>query len=485
MRKAVLMTVESDKVIIDKKLLKSKKVLVCGLQRSGMDAAEFLIGSGAELTVSDIKKPEELKVQIEKLNSLCGSVRYELGYHLNETFAAQELIVVSPGVACDSPFLLHAVSKGVKVVSEIEFASWYSPAPYAAITGTNGKTTTTTLVYEILKNANIFDKVYIGGNIGTAFSGFAGSLSPKDAVVLEISSFQMEFALSFSPRAAALLNITEDHLNRHHDMKTYIEMKTRVFQNQKKNDCAVINADDPIVFDLKDKIKSKVYTFSVTDDGSNDAFVSGGYLLLKTASGKALQVIKTSEIGIIGRHNLSNAAAAAALCYYGFGAAPEVIADTLKKFRGVRHRLEFIADIGGVSFYNDSKATNEDSTKVALASFKTPVILIAGGSDKGSDFSSLSSCVLNSSVKKVLLIGEVRDIIKGALARRGFGRAQTAETLEECVTAAFMEALPGDTVLLSPACASLDMFKNYEHRGDVFAAEVNKIKAARDKNSAR
>ncbi len=476
------MTGESAKtVIVEKPLLKSKKVLVCGLQRSGMDAAAFLIDNGAELTVSDIKKPEELKEQIKKLNSLSGGVRYELGYHSNETFAAQELIVVSPGVACDSPFLLHAASKGVKVVSEIEFASWYSRAPYAAITGTNGKTTTTTLVYEILKNAAIFDKVYIGGNIGTAFSGFAGALRPDDAAVLEISSFQMELASGFSPRAAALLNITEDHLNRHHDMKTYIEMKMRVFKNQKTTDCAIINADDPIVFGQKDKIKSKVYTFSVTDDGVNDVFIAGGYLVLKTPSGEALQIIKTSEIGIIGVHNLSNAAAAAALCYYGFGAGPEVIADTLRKFRGVRHRLEFIADIGGVSFYNDSKATNEDSTKVALASFKTPVILIAGGSDKGSDFSSFSSCVLNSSVRKVFLIGEVRDRIKGALAHRGFDSACTAETLEECVAAAFAESVPGDTVLLSPACASLDMFKNYEHRGDVFAAEVNKLKGGRAK----
>jgi UDP-N-acetylmuramoylalanine--D-glutamate ligase len=470
--------------MIDKNILKSKKVLVCGLARSGMDAAAFLIDNGAELTVSDIKKPEELKEQIEKLNSLSGSVCYELGYHLNETFAAQDLIVVSPGVACDSPFLLHAASKGVKVVSEIEFASWYARAPYAAITGTNGKTTTTTLVYEILKNASIFNKVYIGGNIGTAFIKFADSLGPNDAAVLEISSFQMELASKFAPRAAALLNITEDHLNRHGDMKTYTEMKMRVFQNQKETECAVINADDPIVFGQKDNIKSKVYTFSVTGGASNDAFIDGGYLVLKTAGGGTLRVIKTSEIGIIGRHNLSNAAAAAALCYYGFGAAAEVIADTLRKFRGVRHRLEFIADIGGVSFYNDSKATNEDSTKVALASFKTPVILIAGGSDKGSDFNSLSSCVLNSSVRKVFLIGEVRDLIKGALARRGFDSARTAATLEECVAAAFAEAVPGDTVLLSPACASLDMFKNYEHRGEVFTAGVNKLKGGRDKSSA-
>jgi len=462
--------------MIEKESLKSKKVLVCGLARSGTDAAAFLIANGADLTVSDIKKPEELKEQIAKISRLSNSVRYELGYHLNETFASQELIVVSPGVACDSPFLLHAASKGVKVVSEIEFASWYSRAPYAAITGTNGKTTTATLVYEILKNSAIFDKVYIGGNIGTAFSGFAGSLSANDAAVLEISSFQMELASEFAPRAAALLNIAEDHLNRHGDMKTYIEMKMRVFKNQKETDCAVINADDAVVLGLKDKIKSKVYTFSVNGAASCDAFIDGGFLALKAAGGNALRIIKTSEIGIIGRHNLSNAAAAAALCYYGFGAPAQAIADTLKKFKGVRHRLEFIARIGGVSFYNDSKATNEDSTKVALASFKTPVILIAGGSDKGSDFSFLSECVVNSSVRKVMLIGQVRDIIKGALARRGFDSVGMADSLEECVKKAFFEAVAGDTVLLSPACASLDMFKNYEQRGEVFAAQVEKLK---------
>lgn len=458
--------------------LKSKRVLVCGLQRSGMDAAAFLLRNGARVTVSDIKKPEELGEQIAKLGALGGDIRYELGFHSEETFAAQDLIVLSPAVPCDSPFVLHALSKGVKVVSEVEFASWYSRAPYAAITGTNGKTTTTTLVYEILKNSNIFEKVYVGGNIGVAFAGFAASMTPRDAAVLEISSFQMEFAEKFAPRAAALLNITEDHLNRHHDMGTYTRMKMRVFQNQKSSDVAVLNADDAAVMAERDKIISKCFTFTVTSDASCDVFVEGGYLMIKTAGGPAEKIIKTSDIGIIGRHNLSNAAAAAALCHYGFGAAPEKIAETLKSFRGVHHRLEFVEEIGGVKFYNDSKATNEDSTKVALASFSGPVALIAGGSEKGSDYSALSADVLRSSVRKVFVLGQVREKIKDALGRSGFAEVEVCDTLEDCVARAFAASTPGWTVLLSPACASLDMFKNYEHRGEVFIEAVRKLKTA-------
>ncbi|HPG59597.1 MAG TPA: UDP-N-acetylmuramoyl-L-alanine--D-glutamate ligase [Candidatus Wallbacteria bacterium] len=464
---------------IDAASLKSKKVLVCGLQRSGMDAADFLIKCGACLTVSDIKKPDELKEQLARLEKLSKEIRFELGFHSEETFASQDLIVLSPAVACDSPFVLHALSKGVKVVSEVEFASWFARAPYAAITGTNGKTTTTTLVYEILKSSKLFDKVYIGGNIGIAFAGFADSLTPRDAAVLEISSFQMEFADTFAPRASALLNVTEDHLNRHHDMKTYMEMKMRVFQNQKSSDCAVLNADDPLVIAEKGRIKSRCYTFSVNAGSGADVFAEDGYLQIKTAGGGLEKIIKTSQIGIIGAHNLSNAAAAAAMCHYAFGVEPQTIAETLRNFKGVHHRLELVAEINGVAFYNDSKATNEDSARVALRSFTRPVLLIAGGSDKGSDFSSLASEVLKSSVKKVYVIGQVREKIIEALARKGFSNTEALGGLEECVTKAFSEAQPGEAVLLSPACASLDMFKNYEHRGEVFIEQVVKIKSGR------
>ncbi len=463
--------------------LKSKNVLVCGLALSGVEAAAFLARNGANVSVTDIKTAGELSDNIEKLGAFSDNINYELGTHSKEMFERQDLIIVSPGVACDSRYLKYALDSGVRVVSEVEFASWFTAAPYAAVTGTNGKTTTTTLVYEILKKSDMFDKVYIGGNIGVAFSKFAAEAGISDVSVLEISSFQMEFASSFSPRAAALLNITEDHLNRHHDMRTYIDMKMRVFQNQQKNDCAVINACDPLVMERKSDIRSRVYSFAARGPEFNDkadVFVRDGSLWLKEESGEPAEVIKTSEIGIIGLHNLANSAAAAALCRYGFGAPLEAITCVLKNFRGVRHRLEFIADIGEVSFYNDSKATNEDSTKVALASFKKPVILIAGGSDKGSDFHNFACDITASSVKKIFLIGQVREKIKEVLMRRGFNNVTAADTLEECVEKAFYEARRGDVVLLSPACASLDMFKNYEQRGDIFAACVNKLKKAHD-----
>lgn len=457
---------------------RSKKVLVCGLQRSGMDAAALLLKCGASVTACDVKKPEELSEQIAGLMALGGDLAFELGEHRPETFAAQDLIVLSPAVPCDSPFVLHAISKGVEVVSEVEFACRFVRAPYAAITGTNGKTTTTTLVHEILKESELFEKVFVGGNIGVAFAGFAAEMGPRDAAVLEISSFQMEFASTFAPRAAALLNITEDHLNRHGDMRTYTGMKMRVFRNQRASDCAVLNADDPRVMAERDNIASRRVTFTVTPDASCDAFVEGGYLCLKTSGGGFEKVIRTEDIGIIGRHNLSNSAAAAALCHFGFGVEPAVIAKVLRAFRGVHHRLEFVGEVGGVRFYNDSKATNEDSTRVALASFTGPVALIAGGSDKGSDFSALAADVTGSSVKKVFVLGQVRDKIRDALGRSGFVETFAADTLEECVRKAYEASEPGWTVLLSPACASLDMFKNYEHRGEVFIEAVKKLQAA-------
>lgn len=455
--------------------LEGKKVLVVGLQKSGVDAAAFLHGCGAAVTVTDVKTASELASGLETLARVSPGAAIELGGHDKKTFVEQDIVVLSPGVPADSPYVRAALEAGVAVVSEIELASWFAAAPYVAVTGTNGKTTTTTLVHEILKDSGIFEKTFIGGNIGFPFIGFVREAGPRDVIVLEISSFQMEWAGRFAPRAGALLNLTEDHLNRHGTMERYLDTKMRIFGSQRPEDIAVLNADDEMVMSRSSSIASRLVTFTVGGDSSRDVFVADGFLCLKTAGGEVRRVIPAAEIGIIGKHNLSNAAAALALAHFAFGVSCECAARTLKRFRGVHHRLEFVASIDGVSYFNDSKATNEDSAIVALKSFSTPLLLIAGGSDKGANFKAFAGQVVKSPVKKVFVIGQVRQKIADALKAEGFHAVSMHDTLRDCVKAAAGEAKAGDTVLLSPACASLDMFRNYEHRGDDFVAAVRDI----------
>jgi len=450
---------------------------VAGLQKSGLESAVFLQKYGAIVTVTDTRGENELASAVSRLReNTSNPVKFELGFHDKNTFASQDVLILSPGVPADSEYVAAAVNACVEVISEIEFASWFASAPYLAITGTNGKTTTTTLCYEILKNSGIFKKVFLGGNIGIPFIGFADETSPGDAIVLEISSFQMEWVNFFAPRAAMLLNITEDHLNRHHTLQNYIDMKMRVFKNQTPSDFAVINADDDRVLAESSKIGSKIIKFTIKNDAGCDVFVKNGVMCAKSPdTGSVIEIISASELGIIGPHNLSNAAAASAMAFYAFGVPVDKIAATLREFKGVHHRLEFIGMVKDISFYNDSKATNEDSTVTALRSFKTPVSLIAGGSDKGSDFKAFAAAVKAAPVKKVYIIGQVSQKMRAALEGLAFNGAVICETLEQCVRKAYEGSVPGDTVLLSPACASLDMFKNYEHRGEVFVNEVKRI----------
>lgn len=456
------------------KSIVNKKILVVGMQKSGIESALFLAKNKAVVTVTDLKNRESLAESIKKLEESGYNFNYEIGFHNEASFTNSGLIIVSPGVPADNPYLLKAKDCGVKIISEVELGALFSKAPYAAITGTNGKTTTTTLCYEILKSSEMFKNVYSGGNIGTPFISFAGDAAETDAIALEISSFQMEWAENFKPRAAALLNLTEDHLNRHHTMKNYMAMKMRVFMNQDKDCVAVLNADDPLVIAEKKLIKSNLKTFTITNNPDCDIFVEDNFLTLKDG-GRHIKVINVEEIGIIGPHNLSNSAAACAVTYFGFKVPVEKISHTLRTFKGVHHRLEFVKKINGIDFYNDSKATNEDSAVVALKSFKTPVLLIAGGSDKGADFKAFAAQVKKSPVKKIYLIGQVADIIKKALEDSGFNESVKLKTVEECVANAFSDAVSGDTVLLSPACASLDMFKNYEQRGEFFINAVKNL----------
>ena len=443
--------------------VKDKRVLVVGLGKSGVASALFLKEHGARVTVSDTKSPDQLREEIPAL--LDQGITVETGGHGERTFRGQDLIVVSPGVPVDAPPLLQARASGEPVIGEIELAALYLPAPIVAITGANGKTTTTTLVGDILAAGGF--PIAVGGNIGTPAISLVAQATRDTIVVLEVSSFQLETIQTFRPKVAVILNITPDHLDRHRTFQAYVDAKARIFENQKSSDFAVLNEDDPTCQTLSGRTRAQVFWFSRKKEVQQGAYVRDGKILFRDVQSQR-EIIQVSEIPLKGAHNIENVLAgvcAGAL----LGCEPGQIRKAIQNFKAVEHRLEYVATIKGVEYFNDSKATNVDATIKALESFPRNIHLILGGKDKGSDYTVLND-LLRERVKRVYTIGAAAEKIESHI--KGAAEIIHAETLENAIHRAAAGALPGDIVLLAPACASFDQFQSYNHRGRVFKEVV-------------
>ena len=447
--------------------VKSKRVLVVGLGKSGVASALFLEKHGARVAVSDAKSPDQLRNEIPVL--LDHGISVETGQHGERTFRDQDLIVVSPGVPYDVPQLVQARAMGIPVIGEVELASRYLKGNIVAITGSNGKTTTTTLAGAILAAGG--RKALVGGNIGTPAISFVESSTADTWVVLEISSFQLETIESFHPKIAVVLNVTPDHLDRHYTFENYVAAKARIFENQTATDSVVLNADSQPCVELAAKAKAPVCWFSRLHEVDRGAFTRGGQILWRDRR-KEHEVMPVSEISLKGSHNLDNVLAGVCVGMLA-GVAPEQIRQAVSEFKAVEHRLEFVATVRGVDYYNDSKATNVDATIKALESFPGRIHLILGGKDKGSDYSVLNP-LLGERVKRVYTIGAAAAKIESQVSG---SEIVSAGKLDVAVKRASESAVAGDVVLLAPACASFDQFDSYEHRGRVFKDLVRQLAA--------
>jgi UDP-N-acetylmuramoylalanine--D-glutamate ligase len=441
--------------------LKGKKVLVVGLGKSGLAAALFLRRKGAQVTVSDIRSAESLAKEIPAL--LDEGIMVEAGGHGLLTFRRQDLIVVSPGVPLNTPELVQARNFGRPVIGELELAARFLKGKILAITGSNGKTTTTALTGEILKESGY--PTLVAGNIGVAVVGLIDESTDDTWSVLEVSSFQLESTEEFHPKIAVILNITPDHLDRHGTFENYALAKERIFALLDANDFVVLNADNPRTAEAGARSKAPVYWFSAKHEVSRGAWAQNGSVMYRPAPGAATEtVMPLSKISLKGEHNVENVLAAVCAARLA-GASSTTIARAIEDFRAVEHRLEFVATINGVDYYNDSKATNVDATAKAVASFKGGIHLILGGKDKGSDYSTLAP-LLRERVRAVYTIGAAAAKIESHL--RGVVPIHSCTTLANAVSAATKAARPDDVVLLAPACSSFDQFENYEERGRAF-----------------
>jgi len=423
------------------------------------------------VTVSDTKSGDELRNEIPML--LDHGITVETGGHGERTFRGQDLIVISPGVPVDAPLLVQARALGGRVIGEIELAAQFLPGPIVAITGSNGKTTTTTLTGEIMTAGGF--PALVGGNIGTPAISLAERAQPETVIVLEVSSFQLETIQTFRPKVAVVLNVTPDHLDRHRTFEVYADAKARIFENQQGSDFAVLNADDPTCVAMAARTRAQVFWFSRQKEVQQGAWVRDGNILFRDARSESKtpqkEILQVSEIPLKGAHNLENVLAA--VCAGALmGCAAEKIRQAVREFKAVEHRLEFVATIRGVDYYNDSKATNVDATIKALESFPANIHLILGGKDKGSDYTVLND-LLRQRVKRVYTIGAAAAKIESQIK----AEVVHAETLENAIRKAHAVAQPGDVVLLAPACASFDQFKSYEHRGQVFKEMVKGLAA--------
>ena len=450
-----------------------KKVLVVGMARSGVAAAQLLVKHGALVTVNDSKTREELGDVLSPLEHL--PVQWALGCPAMDVLAGQDMLVISPGIPDSVPFVQKAKADGIYVIGEVELAYQLTPGQMVAVTGTNGKTTTVSLLGEIFANAG--KTTHVVGNIGYPYSLAGLSSKQDDMIVCEISSFQMETADTFHPKVAALLNITEDHLNRHGDMATYTAMKMRIFRRQTEEDYAVFNDDDPALRPLIPQVKSHVLLFSRKHEVPEGAFARDGKVVLRL-NGQEKIVCAADEIYIPGPHNLENALAA--VCVAGaMGVSTEVLRHTLQTFKGVEHRIEFVRELEGIRYINDSKGTNVDSTIKAVQTMTRPTAIILGGYDKHCDFTPMVKEMLASPmIREAVLIGVTADQIQATLLKEGFdaNRIHRATTLEDAVQQCRALAEDGWNVLLSPACASFDMFSDYEARGRIFKEIVAGLK---------
>ena len=438
-------------------------ILIIGAARSGVASAEYLLSIGKQIVISDMntKLAEDVETQLGH-----ASVSYVWGKQPDVAALQPELIVMSPGVPLSIPPVVKARELGIPVISEPELAFRYSDVPFVAITGTNGKTTTTTLTAFLLEKEG--RKVVAGGNIGLPLISQCPKMSANDIVVAEMSSFQLESVDSFCPKVAVVMNLTPDHLDRHKTMEAYAAAKANIFKNQGPEEYLLLNKDDAIVAAMAAGAKSHVYYFSQQEILDEGIWLEDGNLVYRLDKNGAPQVlIPAAEIGIVGSHNWQNAMAAS-LAALLMGQQPEIIAERLRAFKGVAHRMEPVATIDGVLYVNDSKGTNPDSTEKALGSYgERPIVLIAGGRNKGSDMAVLVP-LMRAHCRGVVLVGEATGDFIDAFARTDYTDYVCADSFEDAVAKAREMAQSGDVVLLSPACASWDMFDNFEQRGDLF-----------------
>ncbi|MGH9844680.1 MAG: UDP-N-acetylmuramoyl-L-alanine--D-glutamate ligase [Blastocatellia bacterium] len=448
-----------------------KKILVVGMARSGVAAAEFLARRGARVVVNDAKPESELK---DAPALRAQGIEVAGGSHPTELFEKSDLIVVSPGVPLALDAFRRARAAGVPVIGEVELASRFLRGRLVGITGSNGKTTTTTLTGEVLKNAGL--PVQVGGNIGTPLISLVeasyGEGREDGLTVVELSSFQLEAVDRLHLFAAVLINITPDHLDRYDSMDEYAAAKANIFRNQTPADFAVLNADDERVAKMNALTPARVIHFSRRRELENGVFLRGAGIVHR-ADGAERVLITRDEIPLRGDHNLENIMSALAVGL-ACGASPDSMRRTVAEFKGVEHRLEFVAEVNGVKFYNDSKATNVDAAIKCIEAFDRGVIVILGGKDKGSDYAPLAPLV-RARCEHVILIGAAAEKISAALA--GTKPLYRAATMADAVEMGLRLGRPGDIVLLAPACASFDMFDNYEHRGRVFKEAVRSLGA--------
>ena len=447
-----------------------KKVLVCGMARSGVSAAQCLYELGARVTISDSKAEEKLAEALQPLEGM--DIRRCLGDQAQPAdLETYDLAVTSPGIPMQAPILRAVQAAGVPLIGELELGAQVSRAPLYAVTGTNGKTTTTTLIGEIFRNLG--KTTYVVGNIGYPFTACALQCGEEDVAVAEVSSFQLETISTFHPHIAVMCNITEDHLNRHGTMEEYIRVKERIFENMGQGDYAVLNLDDPIVRGMAERIPCTPAFFSRRQEVETGAYLEGEEVVF-SLNGHKKRVLRADEIRIPGEHNLENALAATALAMLAGVPAP-VVRHTLKTFPGVEHRIETVRTVEGVTYINDSKGTNVDASIRAVRAMKVPTVLLAGGYDKHTDFLPLAREILASKIHTVVVLGDTAEQIERALRAVGFESILHAKTFEEAVLLARSCAREGENVLLSPACASFDMFQDYEERGRVFKEIVSRL----------
>ena len=446
----------------------NRKFLIVGAGRSGICCAKMLAETGDDFVIYDGNANLDKKATEEKIGK--SGIRFVLDQITEKDFEGIDVCAVSPGVPYNSPVLTMAREKGIPLWSEIELAYLYDKGDIVAITGTNGKTTTTSLVYEIVKAHN--ENTLLVGNIEIPYTGLALSSVEGGATVAEISSFQLETMITFKPKVSAILNITPDHLDRHGTMENYIELKKSIAKNQTADDFCVLNYDDEILREFGKSLTCKPLFFSAKKELNDGLFYKDG-TVYKAVGGTTTPYLTQNDTNRVGVHNFENIMAAI-LMTEAFGIPEETIKKAIKTFRAVEHRIEFVAEKNGVKYYNDSKGTNTDAAIKAIDAMPSKTVLIAGGYDKKSDYDEWVSH-FPEKVRKLILIGQTRENIAAACKKIGFTDYVFAENLPEAVTLASKEAKKGDCCLLSPACASWGMFKNYQERGNIFKEEVNKI----------
>ncbi|MDP1678235.1 MAG: UDP-N-acetylmuramoyl-L-alanine--D-glutamate ligase [Bacteroidota bacterium] len=456
--------------------LRNKKISVIGAERSGVAVALLLHSKNANVFVSDFGKSESTQQHITELRR--SNIECEFGGHSERVYNCS-LMVISPGVPMNAPVVVEAQKRGIKVVAEIEVASWFCKGSIIAITGSNGKTTTTTLLGRIFSDAK--KKHVVAGNIGTAFSSLVLDVDQETVVVLEVSSFQLDFIDTFRPNIAVILNITQNHLDRYdNSMEKYAESKMRIVMNQTADDILICNATDEWTKRKVQNAKSKVYQFNITRNIENSAFAEDGILKTKIAN-DVQPIIAIDDISIKGEHNLQNAMAAT-LAAQLVGVKPAYIKSTLRNFKGVEHRQEFVREVNGIKYVNNSKATTVEAVEMSLKSYDEPIVLVMGGKDKGNDYSTIYDLV-KQKVKAIVATGDSADIIvKNFENKVAVRKVETigemkpnVESMQKTIDMATSLAAKGDVVLLSPACTSFDWFKDYEERGIIFKQLVNRL----------